>query len=65
MVFGIIDENIMTKADAKAVANAQLLKWKVKRPAIKLSLNGVNNSLIIGLPCLDEHESSKAIKWML
>jgi hypothetical protein len=43
-----VDETITTNADAKDIADAQLAIYSVKRPSIKLSLNGVNSSIIAG-----------------
>ncbi len=48
MVKQIYDESIMTIGDAQEVADTQLAIWKVKRPSIKLSLNGVNADLSVG-----------------
>jgi len=44
----LIDDTIMTNADAQEVANAQLAIWKNKRPSIYLRLHGMRSALMAG-----------------
>lgn len=44
----IIDDSILTQADAQEVADTQLALLKDKRPSIKLTMDGINSSLELG-----------------
>ena len=44
----IIDESITNVADAQEIADAQLAILKIKRPSIKITLDGVNANLQLG-----------------
>ena len=48
MVKQIIDESIMTNADAQEVADTQLALLKDKMVSIQIPLNGVNSALLVG-----------------
>lgn len=44
----IIDERIMTNADAQGVADDRLALHKIKRPSIRIPLSGTNPLLVLG-----------------
>lgn len=48
LVKSIIEETILTIPEAREIAETQLLEYKVKRPSIRIPLNGVQTNLGVG-----------------